>query len=396
MAGVIAPSSAAADLLLATARSALSSDDRARVRRALADITDWTALIEAALAHGTAGLLCFHLLDAAADLLPEEIAQAAVAYKAFRRAEHERVVRDLGAVLDVLSEAGVAALPYKGPVLAAAAYADPALRGCRDLDVLIHEHDIATTMTALRRLGYCSLQTGLSPRRMREFYAYNGQDALVADGRTAVEPHWRLNPRTMHADIDTLSLLHRAGSVTMNGRALPCPSREDTLLICGMHGCKEEWARLIWIADVAELLRGAVVDWPSVLDRADQEGIRRMLLIGIALAESMLGAVVPASAARALSADPMARRLAMQAAARLFARGGNTPSVYHLSGFRLRMRERMTDRIRYVAATLFTARAQHFRFIDLPEPLAFLYPLVRVGHDYVALPLWRLTHSRTR
>ena len=49
----------------------------------------------------------------------------------------------------------------------------------------------------------------------------------------------------------------------------------------------------------------------------------------------------------------------------------------------------------YVAATLFTARAQHFRFVDLPEWLRFLYPLVRVGHDYVALPLWRLAHART-
>src|SRR5580693_5018604 len=55
------PMTPVADLLLATARSRLTSADIARMRRALHEITDWTALIEAALAHGTAGLLCFHL-----------------------------------------------------------------------------------------------------------------------------------------------------------------------------------------------------------------------------------------------------------------------------------------------------------------------------------------------
>ena len=383
-------------LLRATARARLTPDDTALVRRALTEIADWTALIEAALAHGTAGLLCSHLLDAAADLLPEEIADAAGAYLAFRRTEHDRAAGDLAAVLDALTEAGIAALPYKGLVLAAAAYADPALRGCRDLDFLIHEPDIAATMATLRRLGYTALHTGLSPRRLRQFYAYNGQETMISDERTAVEPHWRLNPRTLHADLDTASLLARAGRVALDGRNFPAPSPEDALLICGMHGSKEEWARLIWVTDIAELLgRGADLDWTAILARADAAGIRRMLLIGVALASDLLGAPLPAAAARALADDRTARRLAVEVAGRMFARGGEAPSVFHLTGFRLRMRERTRDRVGYLAATLFTARVQHFRFVDLPEWLSFLYPLVRIGHDYVALPLWRLAHARS-
>jgi Uncharacterised nucleotidyltransferase len=389
-------STAATDLLLTTARSVLTAEDTVRVRSTLAAIDDWTALIQAALDHGTSGLLCHHILTAGADLLPREIADAAEAYVAYRRTEHGRAARDLGAVLDAFAAAQVSGLPYKGPVLAALCYAEPALRGCRDLDVLIHERDIAAAMTALHELGYRSLLTGLSERRMRSFYAYNGQDALVADDRMPVEPHWRLNPRTMHADIDTSGLLCRAGTVGLDGRNIPAPSREDMLLICGMHGSKEEWSRLIWIADVAALLRnGDDLNWAEILAHADDAGVRRMLLIGIALAENMLGARLPAEAAHALAEDKVARRLAATAAARLFVRRGVTPSVYHITGFRLRMRERISDRARYVAATLLTARKQHFQFVDLPERLTFLYPLVRLGHDYVALPLWRLAHAWT-
>ena len=161
-----------------------------------------------------------------------------------------------------------------------------------------------------------------------------------------------------------------------------------------MHGSKEEWARLIWIADIARTAarrrrrldlrarpRGPGGHSPHAADR------RRA-------GESTCSARSPRPRRRGRWRMTRPRGgWRPQAAAGCSRAAANTPSVYHLSGFRLRMRERMTDRVGYVAATLFTARAQHFRFIDLPEWLAFLYPLVRIGHDYVALPLWRLTHS---
>ena len=56
-----------------------------------------------------------------------------------------------------------------------------------------------------------------------------------------------------------------------------------------MRGCKEQWSRLIWIADVAALLRHGVLDWRAILDRAYAVGARRMLLIGIILARDLLG-----------------------------------------------------------------------------------------------------------
>jgi hypothetical protein len=205
-------SSTAAEMLLATARSTLTDDDVRRVRGAVRAIEDWDALVAAALRHGTAGLLCHHLLAAGRDLIPDAIADAAETYIAYRHAEYARTAGDLGAVLDVLRDAGVRALPYKGLVLAALCHAVPMLRECRDLDVLIHERDIAATMAALERLGYRSLQTGLSPRRMRAFHAYNGQGALVCDDRIPVEPHWRLNPRTLRAEIGVADLFARSGA----------------------------------------------------------------------------------------------------------------------------------------------------------------------------------------
>ena len=126
-----------------------------------------------------------------------------------------------------------------------------------------------------------------------------------------------------------------------------------------------------------------------MLARATAAGLRRMLLIGVALARDLLGAPCAPPLAAALATDAAARRLAAQAAARLWRRDAPVPSVFVLTAFRWHMRERFSDRLRYAASTLLAARVPHYRAVDLPDSLIGLYPLVRLAHDFVALPLWR-------
>jgi hypothetical protein len=60
------------------------------------------------------------------------------------------------------------------------------------------------------------------------------------------------------------------------------------------------------------------------------------------------------------------------------------PSIFALSRFRLSRR----DRLRYVLRTVATPRTIHFKMVRLPPALFFLYVPLKLGHDYVAQPLW--------
>lgn len=112
-----------------------------------------------------------------------------------------------------------------------------------------------------------------------------------------------------------------------------------------------------------------------------------MVLVGLQLATSLLDARLPAVIAREIAANRAATALAAQAAGQIFVANAPVRSVFELSAFRWRMRERLCDRLRYAAATLLTPRTRQFRTIDLPDPLCFLYPVVKVMQDNIVLPI---------
>ncbi len=326
------------------------------------------------------------------DLLPDDIALAATAYSRDRASFTEVAVAELAELVDALAASGIQVLPFKGPVFGAQAYGDPSLRVFRDLDLLIAAEDVTAALAMLDQLGYRSDVGDLSPRRLRDYHRYNGQDALFAAGRMPVEPHWALAPRTLSMAFDPVPLWARAGSIDVNGRALPCVAPEDALLIACLHGGKEQWSRLSWIADVAALMQAHALDWAAMLERAGASGLRRMVLLGARLAERLLDAALPEPLPAAIIADRVVDRLADRVQGGLFAGSSAAPSVFQFTGFRWSMRERWSDRFRYLSRTLLTARVTHFRSVDLPDGLAFLYPAVRLGHDFLALPLWKILH----
>lgn len=156
-----------------------------------------------------------------------------------------------------------------------------------------------------------------------------------------------------------------------------------------MHGGKEQWSRLVWVADIAALLNAhPALDWTAVLARAKQTGCLRMTLLAAELASELLDARLPDHVCAAIARDHVVARLVERVRASLFT-ATEAPSVFTLTRFRWNLRERLGDRLRYASRTLLTAGVPHFRALDLPDRLSFLYPAVRLGHDFVAPWVWK-------
>ena len=373
-------------LLLLCARPRIGDAVRAELAELLAAI-DWKVVVEAAEAHGITALV-LKRLDALGLDIPPEIAAAGSAYLAKQAARNATLTDALRHILTALAARGIEAIAFKGPVVAHLAYGDAALRRYRDLDILVRGRDADAACDALAALGFRNADA-FTPAQRAAFRRYSGQDIVFKDG-VAVEPHWALAPHTLSLQVDHDALFARARDVELRGAAMRCFGAEDLVAVLCLHGSKEQWTRLLWIADLAHMIAATPgLDWDALLERARMQGCLRMVLIGLALAAELLD-TLPAAVERAIADDRAAGALAEWVASRLFDPDRADPSIYTLTTFRLRMRERMADRLRYVARTITTPRDIHFSVLRLPDALFFLYTPLKLVHDYALLPVWTL------
>jgi Uncharacterised nucleotidyltransferase len=354
-----------AELVLAGVRTNPDAAHAERLARLLRYDLDWVVLICLAQ-HGVLPLLYRRLQTASPDLLPTPVrSQLQIHF-------HANAQRNLflaGTLLQLLRlfEAhGIAALPYKGPILAVSAYGNLALRQFADLDLLVRPQDTPRARELLLARGYQLL----SHARIACFERSRKVDELLsADGQVLVELHRAPTSWTFYFPFPAARLWEQLETVSLCDMPVWTLAPEALLLVLCVHGAKHHWGRLGWICDVAALLgRHPGLDWDRVLAQAGHLGGRRMLCPGLLLAHDLVGADLPEILWRPIEADPVLPWLAGQVQARLFNAADHLPEAMERPLFYLRLRERFRDRARcsgYVGYRLLTAR-----FIQLGRPEA--------------------------
>lgn len=385
------------DVLTSALRVRLQTEDPERFRASLSDATDWEDVFTQALEHGCAAIVCEVLLHHANGSLTAELQQACRIFLDSREQATEQAFAQLFAIFEDLESRGIEAIPLKGPCLALQAYGDVRLRGFRDLDFLIRAGDVPAVERRLIASGYETKSAKLEPRKKDLYRRINRQDIFFAPDRLPLEPHWDLGPSTLGLRLSIEAIWRRASRKNVFGREVLMLGAEDTLLSLALHGYKERWAKLVWIADIAGFVqRQPDLDWPRLMQTARAAGMVRMLCLALHLAQELLGLRLAENAAQTVVADPETRRIAAQIAASLFLPRRKEDSVYELSLYGWRMRDRFSDRLRYAARSCFATELRHLQAVDLPDRLTFAYPAVALLYDTLAKPAWRITKGMRR
>lgn len=389
------PSTAAQSPEQRLLRHACRTDTAAPLQQDLADFRDsidWTELVQLAMDHGVAGLLCSNLLAVPPTLVPGEIIIAARQFLEQQQQTNQELFGQLCAILDTLEQAGIPAIPFKGPTLAFAAYGGLEFRTFRDLDMLIREQDIRPCLDRLHETGYTH-ERDLTPRQWQEFFNYDAEEILRGPG-VPVEPHWRFAPRTLAIDIDYDRLWERATRKTVGGHTMLQMAPEDELIAVCLHGCKEEWTRLKWVADVAAFVaRHDDLDWDAVIRLSTQQGVARIVRIGLLIADRLIGIAAPPQIKSWSAGDDIADHWSSAFSVDFFATLRETPDVFRIGPFHRAMRERKRDKVRYIVRTLTQPTNKYFADISIPDRLFFLYWPYKLAHDYIALPIHLMLKS---
>jgi len=281
-------------------------------------------------------------------------------------------------VLNLFKKFDIDALCFKGPVLAQLAYGDITLRQYGDLDILIKKEDKQKMLDLMVRNNYVP-EIVLKKQIKHTFLnAVNVLGFSTPSSNTFVEVHWELLSKNYAIHWDESLLWDKTTSIQINHQSIQTLYFEQSLLYLCTHGSKHLFERLSWVCDIDRTIREEKhINWESLLNNAEKLGIRRILLISLSLAQKLLNLPLPKKIEKKILEDTKVVSLVTHIIALHFLHHKKEEKSYSTFKLLYLMRENPRDKFRFIWYALFTAKFDDFKFIQLPNYLNFLYPLVR-------------------
>lgn len=333
-------------LLLVCSRTNVSSDQKEEIKRIVAGPLDWAIVLEQARRHCVVPLVQRSLHFATSHNVPHEVQdllQKAVRQIAFHNLQR---TRELIRVLHLFEAHNIQALPFKGPVLAAHIYGNLTLRQFADLDIMIKKRDLVHARSLLLQEGYTPDKALANVEDLSAFAAKNHDYRMWRGESVMLELAWQLQTRPFAFPPLNDDWWQTLGLKPFGGYQIRTLTTEQLLLLLCVHGSKHMWERLIWVCDVAEILRTQQIDWSLLCSEARRLNVERMLRLGLSVAHELLDAPLPEDILQATTADTTISKLRSHALELLFREGElSSHTTMKIALYRFWMIDRFRDRL---------------------------------------------------
>lgn len=343
---------------------------------------DWEGFISAAEYHGVVSIVAQRVLESSAAQHISPDMQGRLR-KVFQKSLMRSLllVQEIHQITRAFREKNIPMIPYKGPTLAEQYWGSFSLRECVDLDFLVQAKDVEAAGAILDRLGYSRvspiaqhLRTALVRNASEEQFQHRETNLLL-------ELQWAPAPQVFALNFDSGVLWTRTRKYELAGEKVIAPSAEDLLLLLCIHGWKHNWSRLIWVGDVAQLLRQEQIDWHLLLRSANRDGLFGILSLGLQLAHRIFGVPLPPVC---FTVDPAFAKLADELILRM--ERTQPCSYFEWHRFMLAARDGIADRFKQMMKFLVTPGLGEYAATALPTALTFAYPVVRIARVLRLMP----------
>ena len=379
------------NLLLALARTRQSSEVRQHIHDLAEGGIDWERLYELAWRHRLVPLI-FRSLEESGIAIPSDIRETLDGDRAGVALHSLAYTQELLRIRTVFLTESIEFAVLKGPVLGVALYNDLGLRPFGDLDILVRLDDVLRAKELLIGLAYRP-DPPMTRRQERAFLAGQSAYEFFQDEKGfKVELHTALVHQRFEFHHDIERIWDQTATTAIGNAQIRVLGTDDLLLFLCVHGAKHAWKQLIWVCDVAELIRARPgIEWSKLIYEAEQRQCARMLFLGLYLANHWLDAPLPSPVQARLEREEALPALVSHVLERASAKEEirerlRTDIRFHTlvretrRGKWRQVVEKTGDRIRgFVQNVHTTVRPSDAdrAFVDLPSILSPLYLIVR-------------------
>lgn len=267
---------------------------------------DWDDLAVRAIVLGLAPQLHRRLQDWDIEIPQRSAAKLAVTHQAHAQ-RNQAIFAQLDQIVAACAAQDVQPIALKGVHLAAAVYAEPALRPMNDIDLLFEPAEMARVVQVFNRLGYeqrhKAAELGAGVTKHTSTFRRSGNNGstpnpyLSAAGDRTVEPHVSLQESWYGLQVDvTPGMRSRAVTVTPGEQPLRALAAEDLLLHLSVHFTFHlimGAPALVQLCDLLVVSQIQRLQWDLLLQQTRDCGATPYVLAALFLAQRLLHAPVP-------------------------------------------------------------------------------------------------------
>ena len=242
-------------LLCACAHQTLRPEDTERINDLSRQRIDWDLFLRLVARHRVTPLIQQSLESAGNASVPEHVQKDLHRWTRENAFTALRQGTELVRIMRSLDDAGIRALPLKGPPLALQAYGSLKLRHAGDdLDLLVDPDSVWDAQRILQDAGYSrtspeySLSSGQAAAYMkvRKDFTFKHPESPIE-----VELHWRWSQNARLLPLTVEELWSGREMVQMGSQRVAAMPRQELLLYLCAHGAHTGWFRLKWLCEVA-------------------------------------------------------------------------------------------------------------------------------------------------
>jgi Uncharacterised nucleotidyltransferase len=342
---------------------------------------DWKYLIETARSHKLQYLLYRSLKDTCPESAPSEDLKKLELDYATNAKDSLLIFGKLLSILKLLRNNNISALPFKGPVLAAMAYGDYALRQFGDLDILIDRENVLRAIKIFGDHGF-KPELDLNQKQFVAYAAKKNSIALISSiSGLNVDLHWEMSGSYTFYPFLLNSMESHLVHESIAGKYVRQPCKEDMVVYLCLNGTKDCWEDMESLSSLAGLIQSTrELDWKRIETLAKRMRCERILHLGLFLVCDFFDVELTEDVMKRVKNNPELPGLASTVYNTLF-KENNGSSEFEINSkfsmFHFKVRDRWSEKLRYGKHLVFGATAREWTRVPVPAKLSFIYGILR-------------------